>query len=57
MRMDDADGLDGRSSRADEEVLVCDVGDESSDAVIKLNTTRIERGSPVQIGSFTIAMP
>ena len=34
-----------------------DVGDECSDAVIRLNTTQIARGSPVRIGSFTIAMP
>jgi len=40
-----------------DEVLSCDVGDESSDAVIKLNTTKIYRGSPVRLTSFRLVMP
>ena len=44
-------------SRNDEEVFVCDIGGENSDAVIKLNTTQIHRNSPVRIRSFTLAMP
>ena len=39
------------------EILSCDVGDENSDAVIRLNTTSIFRGGPVRIRSFTLAMP
>src|SRR5262245_19144699 len=39
------------------EVVLCDVGDEQSDAVIKLNTTRIFRGGPVPLRSFRLAMP
>ena len=39
------------------EVLNCDVGDETSDAAIKLNTTRIFRGGPVRLTSFRLAMP
>jgi hypothetical protein len=39
------------------EVFSCDVGDEASDAVIKLNTTRIFRGGPVRLQSFRLAMP
>jgi len=39
------------------EVLLCDIGDENSDAVIRLNTTQIYRNSPVRIRSFTLAMP
>lgn len=39
------------------EVFACDVGDENSDAVIKLNTTKIFRGGPVRIKSFRLAMP
>jgi hypothetical protein len=39
------------------EVFSCDVGDENSDAVIKLNTTRIYRGGPVRLRSFKVAMP
>ena len=39
------------------EVFSCDVGDENSDAVIKLNTTRISRGSPVRLKSFRVVMP
>ena len=32
----------------------CDVGDVNSDAVIKLNTTRIFRGGPVRLSSFRL---
>ena len=39
------------------EILSCDVGDENSDAVIRLNNTSINRGGPVRIRSFTLAMP
>jgi len=39
------------------EILQCDIGDENSDAVIRLNTTQIYRNSPVRIRSFTLAMP
>lgn len=39
------------------EILVCDVGDANSDAVIKLNTTKIYRGGPVRLSSFRLVMP
>lgn len=39
------------------EIFSCDVGDENSDAVIKLNTTKIYRGSPVRLKSFRLVMP
>lgn len=39
------------------EVFSCDVGDENSDAVIKLNTTKIYRGGPVRLKSFRLVMP
>jgi hypothetical protein len=39
------------------EIFSCDVGDENSDAVIKLNTTKIFRGGPVRLSSFRLAMP
>jgi hypothetical protein len=39
------------------EIFSCDVGDENSDAVIKLNTTKIFRGGPVRLRSFKLAMP
>ena len=39
------------------EILSCDVGDEDSDAVVKLNTTRIYRGGPVRLQSFRLVMP
>jgi hypothetical protein len=39
------------------ELLSCDVGDLNSDAVIKLNTTKIYRGGPVRLKSFRLAMP
>lgn len=38
------------------EIFSCDVGDENSDAVIRLNTTSIYRGGPVRIRSFTLAV-
>jgi len=38
-------------------VFSCDVGDENSDAVIKLNTTKIYRGGPVRLKSFRLVMP
>jgi hypothetical protein len=38
-------------------VFSCDVGDEKSDAVIKLTPTQIYRGAPVRIGSFRLSMP
>ena len=37
------------------EVFHCDVGDQNSDAVIQLNTTRIFRGGPVRLTSFRLA--
>jgi hypothetical protein len=39
------------------EVFSCDVGDESSDAVIKVGTTQITRGAPVRLNSFRLLMP
>lgn len=39
------------------EILSCDVGDEDSDAVVTLNTTRIYRGGPVRLRSFKLVMP
>jgi hypothetical protein len=36
------------------EIFSCDVGDSHSDAVIKLNTTRIFRGGPVRLTSFRL---
>jgi hypothetical protein len=39
------------------DVFTCDVGDDNSDAVIKLNTTKIYRGGPVRLQSFRLAMP
>jgi hypothetical protein len=39
------------------EVFSCDVGDEQSDAVIKLNTTSIYRNGPVRLTSFRLGMP
>lgn len=40
-----------------EEIFQCDIGDENSDAVIRLNTTQIFRNSPVRIRSFLLVMP
>ena len=42
---------------AGEAVFACNVGDESSDAVIRLNTTRIFRGGPARLNSFRLMMP
>lgn len=39
------------------EVFSCDVGDENSDAVVKLNPVQITRGAPVQLRSFRLVMP
>jgi hypothetical protein len=40
------------------EVLACDVGDENSDAVVKLTgTTMIYRGQTVRLNSFRLVMP
>ena len=39
------------------EVFSCDVGDENSNAVVKLNPVQITRGAPVQLRSFRLAMP
>jgi hypothetical protein len=39
------------------EVFTCDVGEESSDAVVKLNTIKIFRGGPVRIKSFRLKVP
>jgi hypothetical protein len=39
------------------DVVSCDVGDLNSDAVIKLNTTKISRGGPVRLESFRLVMP
>jgi hypothetical protein len=33
------------------------VGDENNDAVVKLSPTQINRGAPVRIDSFRLAMP
>lgn len=39
------------------EVFRCDVGDENSDAVVKLITTKIYRGQAVRLKSFRLMMP
>ena len=39
------------------EIFSCDVGDEDSDAVVTLNTTKIYRGGPVRLQSFRLVMP
>jgi hypothetical protein len=39
------------------EVFSCDVGDLNSDAVVKLNTTKIYKGGPVRLTSFRLVMP
>jgi hypothetical protein len=39
------------------EILSCDVGDENSDAVVKLNTIKIYRGGRVRLDSFRLVMP
>jgi hypothetical protein len=38
------------------EVFSCDVGDENSNATIRLNTTKIYRNGPVRITSFRLGM-
>lgn len=38
-------------------IFTCDVGDEASNAVITLNTTKIFRGGPVRLKAFRLAMP
>jgi hypothetical protein len=35
-------------------ILLCDVGDRNSDAVIKLNTTRVERDNLIRLNSFVL---
>jgi hypothetical protein len=35
-------------------ILLVDVGDETSDAVIKFNTTQIKRGDVVRLNSFVL---
>jgi hypothetical protein len=40
-----------------DEIFSCDVGDMNSNAVMKLNTTKIDRGIPVKLDSFRLAMP
>lgn|SRR5215475_16149804 len=40
-----------------DEVFSCDVGDESSEAVIKLHTTKIYRGAPIRLESFRLTIP
>jgi hypothetical protein len=60
---EDAALAQGNASRArvlasdGSEIFHCDVGDENSDAVIKLNTTSIFRGGPVRLNSFKLVMP
>ena len=39
------------------EIFSCDVGDENSDAVIRLTSLQISRGAPVLINSFRLGMP
>jgi hypothetical protein len=39
------------------EVFTCDVGDKNSNAVIKLNTTKISEGGPVRINAFRLMLP
>jgi hypothetical protein len=39
------------------EIFSCDVGDENSDAVIRLTSLQINRGAPVLINSFRLGMP
>jgi hypothetical protein len=38
------------------EVFSCDVGDENSNATIRLNTNKIYRNGPVRITSFRLGM-
>src|SRR5262249_59797522 len=39
------------------EVLSVDIGDENSNAVIKLDTTKFRAGGTVRIDSFRLSMP
>lgn len=39
------------------EIFSCDCGDRDSDAVVKLSSTQIERGIPMRIDAFRLAMP
>jgi hypothetical protein len=39
------------------EIFSCDVGDERSDAVVKLNPVQITRGAPLRLNSFRLSMP
>jgi hypothetical protein len=39
------------------ELVAVDVGDETSDAVVRLGTVQISRGAPVRLNSFKLAMP
>jgi len=39
------------------EVLSVDIGDEKSNAVIKLDTTKFRAGGTVRIDSFRLSMP
>ena len=39
------------------EILSCNVGDEDSDAVVKLNTTTIVKGGSLELLSFRLGMP
>ena len=43
-------------SATGDQIFACDVGDESSDAVIKLTHTKIYRGDPVRLTSFRLVM-
>ncbi len=61
-----SDGIAGQSGRAafaralgadGSEIFVCDIGDEDSAAVIRLNTTKIYADDPVQLKSFRLMMP
>jgi hypothetical protein len=55
--------IDGRAEFArvvasdGSEVFSCDVGDENSDVVIKLNTTKIKRDTGVKLSQFRLIMP
>jgi len=38
-------------------VFACDVGDDNSEAVIKLDSTKISAGRSVRIDAFKLSMP
>lgn len=42
---------------AGDEVFSCDVGDASSDAVVKLTPVLVTAGAPVALNSFRLIMP